>query len=148
MEEAVEMSNSINQNRLLELTADFICSQVASNAVPISDLPLIIDNVYDGLSQAGAHAAAAAAEPAVPIKQSVKKDHIVCLEDGKKFKMLKRHLRTAFDMTPDEYRAKWGLPASYPMVAPNYAAVRSDLAKKIGLGHSSRKGRASAAKKK
>ena len=121
---------------LTALTADIVSAHVGNNAVAIGDLPLLIRNVHDALAGLATPAAEPVAElvAAVSIRQSVKPDYIICLEDGKKLKMLKRHLMTAYDMTPDEYRAKWGLPADYPMVAPNYTATRSQLAKDMGLG--------------
>ncbi len=121
---------------LLSLTADIVASHVANNTVAVSDLPSLIQNVYAALAKLGSdpEPGLPIQEPAVPIRASVKPDFIVCLESGKKLKMLKRHLMTHFNMTPDEYRAKWNLPADYPMVAPNYALKRQELAKKIGLG--------------
>lgn len=121
---------------LLSLTADIISSHVANNTVAVSDLATAISSVYASLSGLGGPEPVEAPklEPAVSIRASVKPDHIVCLEDGKKLKMLKRHLMTRYGMTPDTYRAKWSLPADYPMVAPDYAAQRRTLAKKIGLG--------------
>ncbi len=119
---------------LLELTTKIVAAHVSHNAVPTTDLPRLIATVHETLATVGPEEAAPRPEPAVSIKQSVKPEYIVCLDDGKKFKMLKRHLRTAYNMTPDDYRQKWGLPSDYPMVAPKYAAVRSKLAKKIGLG--------------
>ncbi|MFA7440317.1 MAG: MucR family transcriptional regulator [Sphingomonadaceae bacterium] len=121
---------------LLALTADIVSSHVANNSVAVNDVPQLIQNVYATLSSLDEAPAAPEArpEPAVPIRSSVKPDYIVCLEDGRKLKMLKRHLSTAYGMTPDEYRAKWGLPADYPMVAPKYAEARRQLAKSIGLG--------------
>ena len=121
---------------LTALTADIVSAHVGNNAVAIGDLPQLIRNVHDALAGLAFPPAEPVAElvPAVSIRQSVKPDYIVCLEDGKKLKMLKRHLMTAYDLTPDEYRAKWGLPADYPMVAPNYAESRRQLAKSIGLG--------------
>lgn len=111
-------------------------AHVSNNSVAIGDLPLLIANVHSSLAGLGNvdEPPASKQEPAVSICASVKPDYIVCLEDGKKLKMLKRHLSTAYGMTPDEYRAKWGLSKDYPMVAPNYAAMRADLAKQIGLG--------------
>jgi predicted transcriptional regulator len=121
---------------LITLTADIVSAHVSNNSVAVSDLPVLIKNVH--LALAGLDAAAAEPEvkqePAVSIRASVKPDYVVCLEDGKKLKMLKRHLMTHYQMTPDQYRAKWNLPADYPMVAPNYAEQRRALAKKIGLG--------------
>jgi len=134
---------------LLALTADIVSSHVANNSVSVNDVPQLIQNVYKTLSTLGEQpkAAEVRSEPAVPVRNSVKPDFIVCLEDGKKLKMLKRHLMTAYGMTPDEYRAKWGLPADYPMVAPNYAESRRQLAKSIGLGTSRARARGAAAPK-
>ncbi|GAB5481177.1 MucR family transcriptional regulator [Sphingorhabdus sp. EL138] len=126
---------------LITLTSDIVAAHVSNNSVAVSDLPLIISNVHDALSGlAGKAAEQAKPEPAVPIKSSIKPDYVVCLEDGKKLKMLKRHLMTHYGMTPDEYRVKWGLPSNYPMVAPNYAQQRRELAKAIGLGKKKKKG--------
>ena len=121
---------------LITLTADIVSAHVSNNSVAVSDLPLLINNVHNALSGLGERKEEPAAkpEPKVSIRSSVKPDFIVCLEDGKKLKMLKRHLMTHYNMTPDEYRQKWGLNADYPMVAPNYAEQRRTLAKKIGLG--------------
>ena len=122
---------------LITLTSDIVAAHVSNNSVSVADLPLLISNVYGALADLGKVAVVveeAPREPAVSIRSSVKPDHIVCLEDGKKLKMLKRHLSTHYNLTPDEYRARWGLPADYPMVAPNYAAHRRELAKAIGLG--------------
>ncbi|MBV8916272.1 MAG: MucR family transcriptional regulator, partial [Acetobacteraceae bacterium] len=121
---------------ILGLTAQIVSAHVAKNHVGTDALPSLIQLVYRSLSTAGdAEAAPAPAQaPAVPIKKSVFPDYIVCLEDGKKLKMLKRHLQSSYGLSPDAYRAKWGLPRDYPMVAPNYAATRSGLAKQIGLG--------------
>jgi predicted transcriptional regulator len=122
---------------LIELASDIVSAYVAHNTVPMSDLPRLIERVHATLQEIeGAPAAEPRQElkPAVPVRKSVTDDHIVCLEDGKKFKSLKRHLRTRYDMSPEEYREKWSLPAEYPMVAPNYARQRSDLARKMGLG--------------
>lgn len=124
-------------SELQELTAKVVSAYVGNNTVSVGDLPSLIDNVqtaFRGLGDERPAQAKAALEPAVPIKKSVTPEHIVCLEDGKKLKMLKRHLKTVYDMTPDEYRAKWGLPQEYPMVAPNYAKARSEMATKLGLG--------------
>ena len=128
---------------LITLTADIVSANVSNNSVAVSDLPLLISNVHNALSGLGGRREEPAAkqEPAVSIRSSIKPDYIVCLEDGKKLKMLKRHLMTHYNMTPDEYRQKWGLAADYPMVAPNYAEQRRSLAKKIGLG--TKRGRAS-----
>ena len=127
---------SAAHNELLSLTADIVSSHVANNTVAVSDLPHVIENVYTTLARLGGETVVPEAkqEPAVSVRASIKPDYIVCLEDGKKLKMLKRHLMTHYNMTPDAYRTKWGLAADYPMVAPNYAAQRRTLAKKIGLG--------------
>jgi predicted transcriptional regulator len=120
---------------LLTMTAGIVAAHVSSNSLPVAELPQLIAEVYRTLSSLGTEAVEPdRPQPAVPVKKSVTPDYLVCLEDGKKLKMLKRHLKTAFDMTPDEYRERWNLPADYPMVAPNYADHRSALAKKIGLG--------------
>jgi len=122
---------------LLGLTAEIVAAHVSNNPVSLGDLPNLIQDVYRTLSSVGRPAAEPEPErpqPAVPIKRSVSPEYLVCLEDGKKLKMLKRHLQTSYNLTPDQYRDKWGLPPDYPMVAPNYAKHRSSLAKKIGLG--------------
>lgn len=121
---------------LITLTSDIVAAHVANNHVDVDQLPQLIENVYGALAGLGEHGQQEEAppEPAVSIRASVKPDYIVCLEDGKKLKMLKRYLRTNYDMSPEEYRARWNLPADYPMVAPNYAEKRRELAKKIGLG--------------
>jgi predicted transcriptional regulator len=128
---------------LLTLTADIVAAHVSNNSVAVNDLPGLIQNVHMALSGISASRATPEAkpEPKVPIRSSVKPDYIVCLEDGKKQKMLKRHLMTNHNMTPDEYRQKWGLSSDYPMVAPNYAEQRRTLAKSIGLGTKRRKTR-------
>ncbi len=128
------MPDDQSSAELLELATKIVAAHVSHNAVPTTDLPGLIATVHQALATAGSDEAAGRPKPAVPIKQSVKPEYIVCLEDGKKHKMLKRHLRAAHDMTPDEYRRRWGLPVDYPVVAPHYAAARSKLAKKIGLG--------------
>jgi len=136
-------ADNINDT-LLALTADIVAAHVSNNSVAVNDLPNLIQNVHTALS--GISGASAAAEPKpepkVSIRSSVKPDYIVCLEDGKKLKMLKRHLMTHYNMTPDQYRQKWGLSADYPMVAPNYAEQRRTLAKSIGLGTKRRRTRA------
>jgi predicted transcriptional regulator len=127
--------------RLIEMTTDIVSAYVAHNEVPTSDVGVLISTTYAVLrSLDGSPVAEAVREqaPAVPAKKSVFPDYIICLEDGKRFKSLKRHLRSSYDLTPEAYRTKWGLPADYPMVAPNYAAARSMLAKKIGLGRGNR----------
>jgi predicted transcriptional regulator len=122
---------------LITLTADIVSAHVSNNNVAVNDLPTLIQNVHGALSALGGAAPEPETkkqEPAVSVRSSIKPDYIVCLEDGKKLKMLKRHLMTHYQMTPEEYRQKWGLNADYPMVAPNYAEQRRSLAKKIGLG--------------
>ena len=134
----VEASTPVLENRMLEMAVEIISAYVTKNAVPASELPSLIFTIYASLGKVGAPeskpAEAPPAVPAVPIKKSVHEDYIICLNDGKKFKSLKRHLQTAYGLLPEDYRAKWGLPSDYPMVAPAYAKTRSDLAKKIGLG--------------
>lgn len=128
---------SRNHEMLIELTADVVAAYVSNNPVPAGELPNLIADVHSALGKVGGAPSAASAEkqkPAVNPKRSVHDDYIVCLEDGKKFKSLRRHIMTHYGLTPDQYREKWGLDASYPMVAPNYAAARSQLAKKMGLG--------------
>jgi len=128
--------SNADHNELLSLTSDIVAAHVSNNAVANSDLPGLIETVFktlNGLSEGKAEPEVEL-KPAVPIKKSIHDDYIICLEDGKKLKMLKRHLKTAYNMTPEEYRAKWGLPHDYPMVAPSYSRTRQDLAKKIGLG--------------
>ena len=121
---------------VLQLTVTIVAAHVARNQVASDALPSLIQSVYRSLASAGdVTAVTAALVPAVPVKQSVFADYLVCLEDGKKLKTLKRHLRTRYGMTPEQYHAKWGLPARYPMVAPSYAASRSALARESGLGH-------------
>ena len=129
------------QETLIMLTAEIVAAHVSNNSVAVSDLPVLIANVHGALTGLGGPAPVEAIkqEPAVSVRSSIKPDFIVCLEDGKKLKMLKRHLMTHYQMTPEQYRAKWNLPADYPMVAPNYAEQRRTLAKKIGLGTQRRK---------
>lgn len=127
----------MKSDALIELTADVVAAYVSNNPVPASDLPALIADIHAALGRVGGAPEQAPAEkqkPAVSPKRSVHDDYIICLDDGKKFKSLKRHLMTHYGMTPDQYREKWGLEPSYPMVAPNYAAARSQLAKKMGLG--------------
>jgi predicted transcriptional regulator len=127
----------VAEEELLRMTADVVAAYVSNNTLPTTQLAEIINAVYTSLKSLEGHTAELQPEPvkpAVPIRKSVTPDFLICLEDGKKLKMLKRHLRSTYNMTPDEYRAKWGLPADYPMVAPNYAEQRSEFAKKIGLG--------------
>jgi predicted transcriptional regulator len=131
------MSDSSNlEETFITLTADIVAAHVSNNSVAVSDIPTLIKNVHGALVGLTSPAVEAPTkqEPAVSIRSSIKPDYVVCLEDGKKLKMLKRHLMTHYKMTPDQYRAKWALPADYPMVAPNYAETRRMLAKKIGLG--------------
>jgi predicted transcriptional regulator len=127
-----------NSDTLMELTADVVAAYVSNNSVPASELPNLISDIHAALGRVGnapiEQSVADKQKPAVNPKKSVHDDYIVCLEDGKKFKSLKRHLMTHYNMTPDQYREKWGLDATYPMVAPNYAAARSELAKSMGLG--------------
>jgi predicted transcriptional regulator len=131
-----DLEIEMNKETLITLTSDIVAAHVSNNDVAVTDVAGLITQVYTALSGLGQAAAPAEAppEPAVSVRASIKPDYIVCLEDGKKLKMLKRYLRTNFNMTPEEYRARWNLPADYPMVAPNYAEKRRDLAKKIGLG--------------
>jgi predicted transcriptional regulator len=134
------MSERSNSSDLLTLTTEIVAAHVGNNSVSVSDLSQLIHEVYRTLASVGsAPVAPERPLPAVPVKKSVTPDYIICLEDGKKLKMLKRHLKTAYNMAPEEYRERWGLPADYPMVAPNYAQHRSSLAKKIGLGTKPRK---------
>ncbi len=131
------MNDAHDNTELLSLTADIVSSHVSNNSVAVSDLPGLISNVYAALSGLGTKAVPEKVqqEPAVSVRSSIKPDYIVCLEDGKKLKMLKRHLMTSYGLTPDAYRAKWNLPADYPMVAPSYAERRRSLAIRIGLGN-------------
>ena len=130
----------MDPSELLTLTTDIVASHVANNSVAVGDLSHLIQQVYSALAIVGsAGGAAKRPNPAVSIKRSITPDYVICLEDGKKLKMLKRHLKTRYNLSPDEYRERWGLPADYPMVAPNYAKQRSALAKKIGLGTKRRK---------
>ena len=129
------MTDPADRDHLLELTAKIVSAHVTHNSVSEDDLPALISTVFRTLANVGTAAVEPAkTEPAVPIKKSVFRDHLVCLECAKSFKTLRRHLNTDHDLTPESYRAKWALPASYPMVAPSYAATRSSLAKSLGLG--------------
>jgi len=135
------MAETSSERSLIELTAQVVAAYVGNNSVPNADIASLINQVHAALSRvAGAPAAlpTEALKPAVPVKRSIASDYLICLEDGKKFKSLRRHLRT-LNMTPQQYREKWGLPSDYPMVAPNYAAARSALAKKMGLGQQRRR---------
>ena len=134
---AEENSQTVPQTDVLRMAVEIVSAYVSNNSVAAAQVPEVINTVYGSFSTLNGQSGAESAEtqkPAVSVRRSVNPDYIVCLEDGKKLKMLKRHLRAAYGMTPDEYRAKWGLPADYPMVAPNYAAQRSSFAKQIGLG--------------
>lgn len=134
------MSESFTNEDLLAFTTEIVSSHVSRNETTATELPKLIQDVYRALASVNAtESEAEHLQPAVPVKKSVFPDYIVCLEDGKKLKMLKRHLKTAYHLTPEEYRVRWNLPADYPMVAPNYAERRSGLAKKIGLGVRSKK---------
>jgi predicted transcriptional regulator len=130
--------------RLVALATQVVAAYVGHNTVTATDLPMLISTVFQSISRicSGLGTAEARTEPAVPVRRSVTPEHIICLEDGKKLKMLKRHLKTSYNLTPDQYRERWGLPTDYPMVAPNYAKQRSKLAKQIGLGTSRRAKRA------
>jgi len=137
------MSDTTDATLYIELAADIVSAYVSNNAVAASDLPALLGDVHTALQRVTKGEAEPAPEPmkpAVPVRKSVAPDFIICLEDGKKFKSLKRHLRTQYNLTPEQYREKWGLPADYPMVAPNYAAARSALAKEMGLGQQRRRG--------
>ncbi len=135
----------VSRDDVLRMAVDVVAAYLSNNTMPAGGVPEVINTVFESLSAADAAAAGGRTEPqkpAVPVRRSVTPEFIICLEDGKKLKMLKRHLRTAFDMTPEEYRAKWNLLPDYPMVAPNYAKKRSEFAKKIGLGRkTTRKGK-------
>ena len=131
------MGENTSGGTFIELTASIVSAYVSNNSVPTADLPALIGQVHAALTRVSSGHGDAPSEPpkpAVSVKKSITPDYIVCLEDGKKFKSLKRHLRTQYNMTPEQYREKWGLAADYPMVAPNYAEARSQLAKKMGLG--------------
>lgn len=139
------MSDNLASANYIELAADIVSAYVSNNSVPSGDLPSLINDIHSALVRvagAGVETPAEAPKPAIPVKKSVTPDYIICLEDGKKFKSLKRHLRTQYNMAPEQYREKWGLPPDYPMVAPNYAKARSELAKEMGLGQQRRKRRA------
>jgi predicted transcriptional regulator len=135
------MDNTEQSNDLLNLTTEIVAAHVSNNTVALVDLPQLINQVYQSLANIGVAPAPPAArpQPVVSVKKSIQPDYIVCLEDGKKLKMLKRHLKTAYNMSPEAYRERWGLPPDYPMVAPNYARQRSRLAKEIGLGTRARR---------
>jgi len=138
-------SQIMKSDDILKLTTDIVAAYVSNNPIPVSEVPAMIKSVHTTLGGLGGSSQGevqTSQKPAVPIKRSVNPDYIVCLEDGKKLKMLKRHLKTAYNMTPESYRERWGLSSDYPMVAPNYARQRSRLAKEIGLGTRARRGRA------
>ena len=137
------MSESAISSNFIKLSADIVSAYVSNNSVRATEIPALLSSVYAALrttAQGQSQEPQAELTPAVPVKKSVTADAIICLEDGKKFKSLKRHLRTTYDMTPEQYRTKWNLPADYPMVAPNYAKARSELAKTMGLGQKRKKG--------
>ena len=141
-----EVSSTKASSRTANLTTDVVSSYVRNNSVPRAELPNLINEVHTALLRVGGgtvEVPVEAPKPAIPVKKSVTPDYIVCLEDGKKFKSLKRHLRTQYNITPEQYREKWGLPADYPMVAPNYAKARSKLAKEMGLGQKQKRNRRS-----
>jgi predicted transcriptional regulator len=136
------MSENPGSSHFIELTADIVSAYVSNNPVPAGDIPALINQVHSALMQVSTGRSDSPSEPlkpAIPVKRSINPDYIVCLEDGKKFKSLKRHLRTQYNMTPEQYREKWSLAPDYPMVAPNYAAARSQLAKQMGLGQQRRR---------
>ena len=136
------MSEQSAGKSLVDLTATIVSAYVSNNPTPTSDIPSLVSQVHAALlrvSSGRPETAAEPAKPAVPVKKSMTGEYLICLEDGKRFKSLKRHLRTQYNMTPEQYREKWGLPADYPMVAPNYAIARSQLAKKMGLGQQRRR---------
>ncbi len=139
------MSDTLEAANYLELAADIVSAYVSNNTVPANELPVLLSEVHSALqrvTKVDAEPAVEPLKPAVPVKKSIAPEYLVCLEDGKKFKSLKRHLRTQYNLTPEQYREKWGLPPDYPMVAPNYAAARSQLAKEMGLGQQRRRSRA------
>ncbi len=137
------MSDNLSKTTLVGLAADIVSAYVSNNSVQAGDLPALINTVHSALSNTASgvteNKPEERKEPAVSIRKSITPDYIICLDDGKKFKSLKRHLRTTYDITPEDYRRKWGLPSDYPMVAPNYAAARSELAKSMGLGQQRKK---------
>jgi predicted transcriptional regulator len=138
------MNDIVGAPNYIELAADIVSAYVSNNSIAVTDLPSLIGEVHQALLKVSTGASdqpTEAPKPAIPVKKSITPDYIVCHEDGKKFKSLKRHLRTQYNMSPEEYREKWGLPADYPMVAPNYAQARSQLAKQMGLGQQRRKRR-------
>jgi predicted transcriptional regulator len=138
------MTENSHPKDLLALTTEIVAAHVSNNTVGVADLPQLINQVYQSLTNIGKAPAPAAErpQPAVPVKKSIHPDYLICLEDGKKLKMLKRHLKTSYNLSPEQYRERWGLPPDYPLVAPNYAKQRSKLAKDIGLGTRGRRARA------
>ncbi len=140
-----DTQDSTGPVNFIELAADIVSAYVSNNSVPATDLPSLIGEIHSALLRVGGSPAPAPAQPeaakapAVPVKKSVTNDYIICLEDGKRFKSLKRHLRTQYNLTPEQYREKWSLPPDYPMVAPAYAKARSNLAKQMGLGQQRRR---------
>jgi len=138
------MAEDSGESSYIQLTANIVSAYVSNNTVPSAEIPNLIDQIHSALLRVSGGQAPSPTEPlkpAVPLKRSITSDYLICLEDGKKFKSLKRHLRTQYKMTPEQYREKWGLPPDYPMVAPNYAAARSQLAKQMGLGQQRRRRR-------
>ena len=138
------MVDAVGDTNFIGLTAEIVSAYVSNNTVASADIPALINQIHAALrrvSNGDGQMPAEPLKPAIPIKRSINPDYVVCLEDGKKFKSLKRHLRTQYGMTPEQYREKWGLPHDYPMVAPNYAAARSHLAKQMGLGQQRRRRR-------
>src|SRR5499426_475390 len=136
------MSENAGNSSFIGLTADIVSAYVSNNSVPATEIPALINQVHAALARVSTsrgELTGDSVKPAVSVKKSITADYIVCLEDGKKFKSLKRHLRTQYNMTPDQYREKWSLPPDYPMVAPNYAIARSELAKQMGLGQQRRR---------
>ncbi|MCL4165682.1 UNVERIFIED_CONTAM: hypothetical protein GTU68_014485 [Idotea baltica] len=132
----------IDRTEILDLTSQIVAAHVSNNPVPTADLPSVIQSVFETMEELANGPIEDPVEeliPAVSVKKSITPDYLICLEDGKKLKMLKRHLKTSYDLSPEEYRTRWGLPSDYPMVAPNYAAKRQELAKKIGLGRNRKK---------
>lgn len=145
LKESLEAMSDAGAQNYIDLAADIVSAYVSNNSVPVSDLPGLISDVHAALLRVTSGVAPTVTEapkPAVPVKKSITNDYIICLEDGKQFKSLKRHLRTQYNMSPEDYREKWGLGADYPMVAPNYAKARSHLAKQMGLGQQRRRTRA------
>jgi predicted transcriptional regulator len=138
-----EPSEQVSAEEILRMTTEVVSAYLSNNVLPAGQISEVIQTVHSSLNALGTgrtEASSAPLKPAVPVKKSITSEYIICLEDGKKLKMLKRHLRSTYKMTPDEYRVKWGLPADYPMVAPNYAQQRSEFAKQIGLGRNSGRG--------